>query len=61
MKLELQRKTDGTGLMIFVIGQNRSVAIPLAHGLSVEIENMMLEEAIGSIQPARRVELSKVR
>lgn len=61
MKLELQRKTDGTGLMIFVVGKSRTLAIPLAQGLSEEIGKMIREEAIPPFDPARSVELARVR
>lgn len=61
MKLELQKMTDGTGLMIFVTGRFRTIAIPLAHGLSVEIDKMLMEEAAAAIQPARQFQLSRGR
>lgn len=65
MRLELQRNMDGSGLMILVVTEQRSIAIPLAHGVSVEIDKMLLVEKMAKrgllTEPARRVELSKAR
>lgn len=46
LRLELRRDINGTGLAVFVVGKFNSVRIPLAQGLSEEIEKMLKMESI---------------
>ena len=46
MKLLLARNADGTGFVINVVGALRTLSIPLAEGLSTEIEKMLRQENI---------------
>ena len=46
MKLLLLRRDDGTGLAINVVGLTRTITIPLAEGVSGEIEKMLEQEQI---------------
>ncbi len=46
LKLELRRDISGLGLAIFVIGRLKAIRIPLAQGLSMEIEKMLAVENV---------------
>lgn len=46
MKLLLLRRADGAGLAINVKGLTRTIQIPLAEGVSLEIEKMLEQEQI---------------
>ena len=46
MRLELQKKRDGTGFVICIIGEKsqRQLVVPLGHDLSEQIDIMLRQE-----------------